>query len=213
MKNVIVWGASGHAKVIKNALSDDSKIIAYIDMYIPDKTFLQCPVYSSFERYLDSQDFEISTHFVIAIGGDKGKERILIKEKFEKYNILPTTVIHKTAWVDETAIIEEGAQILGMAAISAGVQIGAQTIINTNATIDHETYIGKGCHIMPAAAVARCVTIEDFCTVGTNATILPRLVLKKESIVGAGSVVTKNIEESLTVIGVPAKTYIREQNV
>ena len=41
--------------------------------------------------------------------------------------------------------------------------------------------------------------------VGTGAKILQYLEIKSDSIIGAGAVVAKNVEEGSTVVGVPAK--------
>jgi len=58
---------------------------------------------------------------------------------------------------------------------------------------------------MPAATIAGCCRIHDFCSIGSNATILPRLEVQRETIIGAGAVVTKNIVKKGTFIGVPAR--------
>jgi len=47
--------------------------------------------------------------------------------------------------------------------------------------------------------------IEENAKVGANATILPGIIVGKNSLVGAGSVVTKNIPKNKVVYGNPAK--------
>jgi len=42
-------------------------------------------------------------------------------------------------------------------------------------------------------------------TIGANSTILPNLIIGENARVGAGSVVTKHIEDNTTVIGNPAR--------
>jgi len=49
------------------------------------------------------------------------------------------------------------------------------------------------------------IIIKEDVWIGSNCTILPNIVIGKGSIVGAGSVVTKNIPEYSIVAGVPAK--------
>ena len=48
-------------------------------------------------------------------------------------------------------------------------------------------------------------TIEDDVSLGANSVLLPGITLKRGTIVGAGSVVTKNTNENDIVIGNPAK--------
>jgi acetyltransferase-like isoleucine patch superfamily enzyme len=49
------------------------------------------------------------------------------------------------------------------------------------------------------------IIIEDGVWMGANVTILPNITVKKCAIVGAGSVVTKDVEPYSIVAGVPAK--------
>jgi acetyltransferase-like isoleucine patch superfamily enzyme len=50
------------------------------------------------------------------------------------------------------------------------------------------------------------VIIEDGCDVGMGSIILPRVKIGEGSIIGAGSVVTKNIPPYSVVAGNPAKS-------
>ncbi|MCW8090346.1 DapH/DapD/GlmU-related protein [Alteromonas ponticola] len=42
-------------------------------------------------------------------------------------------------------------------------------------------------------------------SIGANATILPGLAIGKNAVIGAGAVVTKDVEQSSTVVGNPAR--------
>jgi sugar O-acyltransferase (sialic acid O-acetyltransferase NeuD family) len=211
MNDLIIYGASGHAKVILGALVDtDYRLLGFIDRNDTINEFNNIPVYRSPSDLFKNQTInKKETYFIIAIGGDKGPERMEIHHQLIGYGLKPMTVIHPRSWVDPSVEIGEGTQILGMSAISAGVKIGIQTIINTNATVDHETVLGNGCHIMPAATIAGCSIISDFCTIGSNATILPRIKLSPYTVVGAGAVVIADTDPHSTVVGVPAKKVVR----
>jgi len=49
------------------------------------------------------------------------------------------------------------------------------------------------------------VILEDDCWIGAGVIILPGITIGKMSIVGAGAVITKNVEPNTIVAGVPAK--------
>ena len=49
------------------------------------------------------------------------------------------------------------------------------------------------------------ITIEDDVWIGANSTILPGVKIQKGSVIGAGSVVTKDIESYVVAVGNPAK--------
>ena len=48
-------------------------------------------------------------------------------------------------------------------------------------------------------------TVEDYVTIGTGANLLPGVKIGKNSVVCAGSVVTKNVPPNKVVMGIPAK--------
>lgn len=77
---------------------------------------------------------------------------------------------------------------------------GNPTIIGDDVTIGHRVML-HGC------------TIESACLIGMSATILDGAVIGKESIVGAGSLVTKNkvFPPRSLIMGTPAK-LVRELN-
>ena len=49
------------------------------------------------------------------------------------------------------------------------------------------------------------IVIEDDCWIGANAIILPRVVIGRGAVIGAGAVVTKDIPAYAVAIGIPAK--------
>ena len=75
--------------------------------------------------------------------------------------------------------------------------------------IDHECKIGNGVHLMGGCYLAGRVTVNDFASIGATATILPDIRIGRNSIVGAGSVVTKDVKPNTVVVGNPAK-YLRD---
>lgn len=58
----------------------------------------------------------------------------------------------------------------------------------------------------------KAVLIKSNAWIGAGATILPGVTVGKNAIVGAGSVVTKNVPDNAVVAGVPAK-YIRDIHI
>lgn len=74
--------------------------------------------------------------------------------------------------------------------IKDNVQIGSHCSVYSVSTID-ETY-GK-------------VILEENCKIGSHSTILPGVSVGKNSIIGAHSLVNKDIPDNVTAFGVPAK--------
>ena len=58
--------------------------------------------------------------------------------------------------------------------------------------------------IAPGAILLGNVQVGEGAYIGAGAVVLPRIKIGKGAIVGAGAVVTKNVEDGITVVGVPA---------
>jgi acetyltransferase-like isoleucine patch superfamily enzyme len=86
------------------------------------------------------------------------------------------------------------------------VQIGDDCAIGPNCYItDHDHTFSAGKRPLNSPLNSRSTIIKNEVWIGANVVILKGVTIGKRSIVGAGSVVTKNIPENAVVVGNPAK--------
>ena len=100
--------------------------------------------------------------------------------------------------------------------------IGEDSIVGEGAVLDGRNKLTIGNHVDIASevmiynaqhdikdpgfkAISAPVVIEGYVFIGPRAIILPGVTIKKGAVVGAGAVVTKDVEEYSIVGGVPAK--------
>lgn len=93
--------------------------------------------------------------------------------------------------------------------IQAEVEVGDNASIHIGTMIGHESRIGHSAFVAHAVSISGSCEIGDGTFIGTNATILPRVRVGKWSIVGAGSVVTKDVPDYSVVAGNPARVIRR----
>lgn len=110
------------------------------------------------------------------------------------------------------------------------VSIGDGTWINSNLNLvdDYKITIGKNCLFAPNVTISTTghpvhpdlrtagmysfpVTIEDNVWIGANVVVLPGVTIGENSVIGAGSVVTKDIPANVIAVGAPCKV-LREIN-
>jgi len=109
------------------------------------------------------------------------------------------------------------------------VEIGSDTIIGQNAFLDGRDKLRIGDHVDIASDVmvynsehdmnslnfkakVAPVDIGNYVFIGPRAIILPGVRIRKGAVVGAGAVVTKEVEEFAVVGGVPAKVISYREN-
>lgn len=209
MNKCFFWGATGQAKVLKEFISDFGYELSWLFDNNPDIDPIVegIRVLGGWDYFVDwtKKNKSKNIAFLIAIGGDKGKDRLEIQNKIQLFGFHPLTVWHKTSYISPSVKLGAGSQILPRAIICVNVEIGKACIVNTGAQVDHECSIGDGVHIMPGAILTGCVTVDNFATIGSGAVILPRINIGEGAVVGAGAVVTKNVDPYTTVAGLPAK--------
>ena len=88
--------------------------------------------------------------------------------------------------------------------------IGAYSYINAKrgVTIEDEVQIGSHCSIYSISTIddkAGEVVLKENCKIGSHSTILPGVTIGINSIIGAHSLVNKDIPNDVIAFGVPAK--------
>jgi acetyltransferase-like isoleucine patch superfamily enzyme len=135
-------------------------------------------------------------------------------------HVIRRSFLRRFMWLD----MGEGcATLLGLKLYTRGqVSIGAHSVIDRDCTLDGRGVItiGQNVNLAPEvmiltaahdpdsddfAGIMKAVVIEDYVWVATRAIILPGVRIGCGAVVGAGSVVTKDVAAGTIVAGNPAK--------
>lgn len=141
--------------------------------------------------------------------------RLLIRKVMKKIGtIAPTNFLRVLAFrlagyrIGKDVWIGQGLIVIDDSLQSERLYIGDRVAIAPRVTIilqsfPNNSYIGQ---IIPVNKGD--VIIKQDAWIGTGAIIMPNIVIGQASVVGAGSIVTKSIDEEIIVVGNPAK-YLR----
>lgn len=123
------------------------------------------------------------------------------------------------------SVILKNAQIGSNCNVCAHTLIESDVIIGNNVTVKSGVYLWDGLRVEDDVFIGPCVafandkyprskqypdqfpltTIKKGASIGANATILPGITLEENCMVGAGSVVTKDVPANALVVGNPAR--------
>jgi len=106
--------------------------------------------------------------------------------------------------------IGDGTVVMAGAVINPSSKIGEQSIINTSSVIEHDSQIGNFSTIAPKVAMGGGVQIGNFSTISIGATVKHLIKIGDDVVVGANSLVLKNLPNNIVAYGLPAKK-IRER--
>ncbi|MFN5854768.1 MAG: acetyltransferase [Pseudanabaenaceae cyanobacterium] len=209
-KKYVIWGSSGHSKVLHDLLRlCGGDVIALFDNNpnaLPSIEHI--PLYIGLDGFHDwvSRQSDIENIYgIAAIGGSYGRDRIGIHELFRSSGIKVETVKHPSAYVCQSATIGEGCQLLCQSLIATDSILGESCIVNHQASVDHECHIGKGVHLAPSSTLCGCINLGDNVMIGAGAVVLPRISIGENTVVGAGSTVTRDLPSNVVAVGSPAR--------
>ncbi len=200
MKQIYIYGASGHGKVVADiARAVGYTIAAFVDDDESKSEFCGLPCIRA----------DKMQQLPVALGIGSNKARKAVYEKLKKGGFEMPTLIHPSAVISPSAQIAEASVVMPNAVVNAYAAIGTGCIVNTAAVIEHDCVIGNFTHISPNAALAGGVGVGEMSHIGIGASAIQLIKIGKECAIGAGAAVISDISDGATAVGVPAKVIIK----
>ena len=214
-KSLIIYGDSGYAQMIAHYFETDSpySVAAYcVDRAYKSKEHIgDIPVYD-FETVVAHCDPQ--THAIFAAIGYKSvRTHRDLYLKIAKTPYRKASFVSSRAIVDPTARIGENVLILPGTIVEPHVRIGNNCFVNSGAILTHHAHIGDHTIIAAGALIGGHTTIGKASLIGFRATILELIDVAEETLLAAGSLLTRSTEPHTAYRGAPAKaigTHIKE---
>lgn len=209
MKILAIIGSGELGQQIANFAINDNhyKEIVFFDDFTEEKVVNGYPVLGKSNQVKSEYEKDSFDELIIAIGYKHIAARKSFFERFK--GIIPFgSVVHSTSHVDSTARLGEGIVVYPMCIIDANVEVKDNVLLNIGTSIAHDTVIQQHCFLSPRVAIAGFVKVGECTILGINCTIIDNIEIIKNTQIGAGAVVIKDIVESGLYVGNPVR-YIR----
>lgn len=112
-------------------------------------------------------------------------------------------MIHSHTWIGGKVKIGDKCKIQAFCFIPDGVTLGNNVFLGPSVVFTNDKHPPSGRKGWSETKV------EDGVSIGANATILPGLTIGRGAMIGAGSVVTKNVPSGETWVGNPARKIFK----
>lgn len=193
---MLLYGASGHARVVKDCVISSGGEVNEIFDDNPDLIKLDnVPVVGYYNPEHKSKE-----EVIVSIGDNLVRKKIVskIKHPFGKG-------IHKASVISPASTIGEGTVAMPGSIVNAGSTVGKHCILNSNSVVEHDCELEDFVHLSSNVTLCAEVSIGEGTHIGAGSTIIPGKTIGKWCVIGAGAVIIQDIPDYSMVVGVPGK--------
>ena len=153
-----------------------------------------------------------SRHMNVAIANSRLREQLVQRcaaDGVQFFEVRAANVVQ----LDEVRL-GEGAVLCPFVTLTSNIRIGQHFHANIYSYVEHDCVLGDFVTLAPGVMCNGNVHIEDHAYIGAGAVIKQGrpgapLVIGRGAVVGMGAVVTKSVPAGVTVVGNPARPFIK----
>lgn len=218
MKKLVILGGSGIGMIAASIANDLGyfEVKGFLNDIIEKDNligkFRKYPVLGKTEDmdyYLKKKNY----YFFIAYVGLQNEKSTY--ENISKLDIPPdrfATLIHPTAIIPKGLCqIGNGVLFAPLAQLSPDTTISDNCILLANSFVGHDSFLDHFAHIATNSVIGANVKVGIAVHIGSNATLREKITIGDFSLIGAGTVVLKDVPANSVVVGNPGR--IIEQRV
>lgn len=141
--------------------------------------------------------------FMTGIGEPVIREKLYNKVKEKDYCF--AILVHPSASVAESAVLEEGTMVAHNAFVSIKAHLFTNTLVQPMACVHHECSVGRNSVVSTSAVMGGNSSLGYNSFIGLGASVKQGISVGNGSVVGMGAIVIKNVSDRVMVVGNPAR--------
>lgn len=211
LKKIAIIGAGGFGKEVAFLLErmGNWDIIGFFDDCNTSEEVYGYKILGNTDNLID---YESKISVVCAIGNSLVRHKI-IEKIINNKNLYFPTVIDPSVIYSESVKLGKGNIICMGSILTVDITIGDFNVINFSSTIGHDVKIGSFNTFFPAVNISGFIETENFIEVGVGTQIIQNLKVGENAIIGAGSVVIRDVPANTLSVGVPSKIIKQRSEV
>lgn len=208
MKNLIIIGARGFGREVFDLAKNTQ---AYKDSEFNIKGFLddKADALASYDGYppilgsVEGYEIQDNDVFVCALGTVQPKKQYaqLILDKGGVF----INLVDLQANVRSDISHLKGVLIFSFVFVSVDVSLSDFVSLQQFSCLGHDAKVGKWSHMSSYSTITGYTVLEEEVMLQTAAKVVPKKTVGKGAMVGAGSLVVKNVKPGESVFGSPAR--------
>ncbi len=196
--SIIIYGGGGHGKALIDLIRmlSVNPIAGIIDDGLSrNAVILGVPVLGG-SINLD-QLVAVGVHLAANAVGGIGNitSRITVFERLTKAGFSCPALVHPTAFIEPSATLSEGVQVMPHAYVGSDAHIGFGAIINTGAIVSHDCTLGAYANLSPGVILAGEVSVGSAALIGMGVTVNLRVKIGSRARIGNSATVKLDVPE------------------
>jgi sugar O-acyltransferase (sialic acid O-acetyltransferase NeuD family) len=195
---LIIYGVGGHGRSLEALIRSlgTYHILGFLDDgYQAGAEVLGMKVLGGLEKLpqLAADGVCLAVNGIGGIGDPQS--RLQTYEHLHASGFFCPTVIHPTAFIEDSAECSDGVQVLPFAYVGTHVTVGYGCIINTGVIISHDCVLAPYVNLSPGATLAGGVTVGEESLIGMRVTINLGVHIGRQARVGNGATVKADVPD------------------
>ena len=143
--------------------------------------------------------------FAVALGIGSPNARRQIVARIRSWVHSFPVLIHPSVPAFERVHLGDGSQVHAGTVLTTDIHVGNFAILNRHVDVSHDCTIDDWATLAPGVTLTGGVSVGEGADLGARAACIPCVHIGAWSVIGAGAVVTRDIPDGVTAVGVPAR--------
>jgi sugar O-acyltransferase (sialic acid O-acetyltransferase NeuD family) len=206
--NILLIGARGHARSVADVIRAENRyhIIGLIDSFQEPGTicFGSQVLGGETDIIKICSDLNIA-HMFIAIGDNFQRQAMTDRIKRVLPDIKFISPVHPSAVIGSDVKFGDGAVVMPGVIVISGSSIAEGCLLNTASSLDHDCMMEAWSSLAPGVIAGGNLSLGERSAIGLGACIREKISIGHDTVIGMGSIVTKNMPDNVLAYGAPCR--------